>query len=136
VLLQGSVQYTNSAPLMVKWKMYSGPGTVTFGDPSRTNTTASFDTPGVYTLMLSADDGIHTPAYDAVVMTLRDGIHLDLRRDGTNLAVSWTGGSPPFQLDRAPFLSATEWQPLLTLNTNFVRLFPTSAAALFRVRGN
>jgi len=136
VLLQGSVQYTNSAPLMVRWKMYSGPGTVTLGDPSRTNTTASFDTPGVFTLRLSDDDGIHTPAYDAVVMTVRDGIHLDLRRDGTNLAVSWTGGSPLFQLDRAPFLSTTAWQPFLTLNTNFVRLFPTSAAALFRVRGN
>jgi hypothetical protein len=87
-------------------------------------------------LRLSADDSIHAPAYDAVMMTVRDGIHLDLRRDGTNLAVSWTGGSPPFQLDRAPFLSATAWQPFLTLNTNFVRLFPTSAAALFRVRGN
>ena len=33
-------------------------------------TTASFSAPGVYTLMLSADDGVHAVAYDAVVVSV------------------------------------------------------------------
>ena len=50
--------------------MYSGPGTVTFGNAAQTNTTAKFSAPGVYTLELSADDGVHAVAYDAVVITV------------------------------------------------------------------
>lgn len=53
----------------VQWKLYSGPGTVTFGSPNNANTTVSFSQTGTYTLELSADDGVHTVAYDAVVIT-------------------------------------------------------------------
>lgn len=37
---------------------------------AQTNTTAIFNAPGVYTLMLSADNGVHAVAYDAVVITV------------------------------------------------------------------
>ncbi len=39
------------------WSKVSGPGTVIFGNASAVDTTASFDTAGVYTLRLTADDG-------------------------------------------------------------------------------
>jgi hypothetical protein len=52
--------------------MYSGPGAVSFADSARAATTASFSAPGVYTLMLSADDGVHAVARDAVEITVSE----------------------------------------------------------------
>jgi hypothetical protein len=60
-----------TAPLgnaAIQWRLYSGPAAVAFGDASHANTTASFTQPGVYTLLLSAGDGVHTVAYDALVI--------------------------------------------------------------------
>jgi hypothetical protein len=60
-----------NAPLgnaAVQWRLYSGPAAVALADPSHASTTASFTMPGVYTLLLSADDGVHTVAYDALVV--------------------------------------------------------------------
>jgi hypothetical protein len=60
-----------NAPLgnaAVQWQLYSGPAPVTFADSSHAITTASFNQPGSYTLMLSANDSVHTVAYDALVV--------------------------------------------------------------------
>ena len=57
----------------IQWRLYSGPAAVTFADPSDASTTASFTAPGTYTLMLSANDGVHTVAYDALVIQLTAG---------------------------------------------------------------
>jgi hypothetical protein len=60
-----------NAPLgnaTIQWRLYSGAGAVVFADPSHATTTASFTQAGVYTLMLSANDGVHTVAYDAVIV--------------------------------------------------------------------
>jgi hypothetical protein len=54
----------------IQWKLYSGPGSVAFGNPNSGNTTVSFGQPGSYTLELSADDGVHAVAFDAMVMTV------------------------------------------------------------------
>jgi hypothetical protein len=40
-----------------QWALQSGPGTVTFGDASAVDTTASFSAAGTYVLRLTADDG-------------------------------------------------------------------------------
>lgn len=53
------------------WYLYSGPGTVTFSNSASPTSSATFSTKGVYTLMLKSDDGVHTPAYDAVVVTVQ-----------------------------------------------------------------
>jgi|GEM_PF-553146 len=45
------------AALTITWSKTSGPGTVTFANPSATNTTANFSTDGTYVLQLQADDG-------------------------------------------------------------------------------
>jgi hypothetical protein len=69
VALHGSVDFTG-APPAIQWKLYSGPGPMAFSDAAQPATTATFGAPGVYTLMLSADDGIHAVAYDAVAITV------------------------------------------------------------------
>ncbi len=57
----------------IHWSLYSGPAAVNFGDPSQASTTASFSGPGTYTLLLSANDGVHTVAYDALVLHVTAG---------------------------------------------------------------
>ena len=44
-------------PVTVQWSKVSGPGTVTFGTPASTFSTASFTAPGSYVLRLTASDG-------------------------------------------------------------------------------
>ncbi|MGD1085241.1 MAG: hypothetical protein ABSA47_10900 [Verrucomicrobiota bacterium] len=70
VPLQGSVNFTGARPT-IRWSLYSGPGAVSLGDATRVETTATFNAPGLFTLILSADDGIHAVAYDAVEITIR-----------------------------------------------------------------
>ena len=71
--LSGAI--TGSA-VLAKWYVYpyaAAPGTVTFGNSASTSTSATFGAPGTYTLMLSATDGIHAVAYDAVIITVTPG---------------------------------------------------------------
>ena len=56
--------------LAVNWSALSGPGTVSFGDPRRASTTASFSQAGVYVLRLSASDSQFT-ATDEVTVTVK-----------------------------------------------------------------
>ena len=58
--------------LTVSWSKQSGPGTVTFGDSSAVDTTASLSTDGVYVLRLTADDGEYS-VYDEVTIAVYPG---------------------------------------------------------------
>ena len=51
------------------WSQISGPGTVTFGDATAVDTTASFSVDGTYVLRLTADDGLLT-AFDELTVTV------------------------------------------------------------------
>ena len=55
--------------LTVKWEKISGPGTVTLGNESWTNTTFRAKTPGRYVLRLTVHDG-EVKVYDDVVLTV------------------------------------------------------------------
>jgi K319-like protein len=66
--LNGTVNAPGGAT--VQWKLYSGPGTATFGNANTASTSVSFSQSGTYTLELSADDSVHTVAWDAVVITV------------------------------------------------------------------
>ncbi|HVL93799.1 MAG TPA: LamG-like jellyroll fold domain-containing protein [Acidimicrobiales bacterium] len=50
------------------WTKVSGPGTVTFGSASATDTTASFSAAGTYVLRLTADDGALSASDDVTVV--------------------------------------------------------------------
>lgn len=67
ISLNGSVS-DPSGGAAVLWKVYSGPGGVSFANANQAATTATVSVPGTYTFMLSADDGVHAVAYDAVVV--------------------------------------------------------------------
>jgi len=53
--------------LTTTWSFVSGPGTVTFGDPSALSTTASFSAAGTYVLRLTADDSALQSSDDVTV---------------------------------------------------------------------
>jgi len=59
-----------SGNAMIQWKLYAGPASVVFGNPNSGNTAVNFSQPGSYMLELSADDGVHAVAYDAIVITV------------------------------------------------------------------
>jgi Purple acid Phosphatase, N-terminal domain len=54
-------------PLTITWSKVSGPGSVTFANPQKASTTASFSAAGVYTLRLTAFDGALTTSDDVNV---------------------------------------------------------------------
>lgn len=132
--LGGYVTYSNTPPT-VQWKLYSGPGPVQFGDPAQTNTTASFSAPGTYTLELSAADGVHAVAYDAVVLTVINGIQLSIAPAGPNVTVSWIGGTAPYVLQQADTLPAAAWTDIATTSVQTVSVPVAAAPAFFRVQG-
>ncbi|NQX01764.1 hypothetical protein HQ447_14005 [bacterium] len=59
-----------SSSAVIQWTLVSGPAAVSFGNPGSAVTSASINLPGSYTLMLSAADGVHPVAYDALVVTV------------------------------------------------------------------
>ena len=58
-----------SGSLTSTWTRTSGPGTVTFANPTATDTTATFSAAGTYVLRLTANDGALT-AQDEVTVTV------------------------------------------------------------------
>ena len=132
--LAGVVNFSNAPPVM-RWQSYAGPGTVTFGNAAQTNTLANFSAPGIYTLMLSADDSVHSVAYDAVVINVTNVITVSIALAGTNLTVSWLGGSPPFVVQRTGSLSPAAWSDLLTTSLQTTSLPLTNTTGFFRVQG-
>jgi hypothetical protein len=133
--LQGTVSFTGALPV-IQWQLYSGPGTVSFGNAAQAATTATFSAPGVYTLMLSANDSIHAVAYDAAIITVTQEIWVAISGAGTNVTVAWTGGSPPYVVQRAPALPASGWTGVVTTSTQNATLpVPSNGNAFFRVQG-
>jgi hypothetical protein len=132
--LAGVVNFSN-APPVIQWMLYSGPGTVTFGNAAQTNTTANFSAPGTYTLELSADDGVHAVAYDAVVITVTNIINVSIARAGMNVNVSWSGGVAPYVVQQADALQAGSWNDIVTTSVSSTNIAITNAAGFFRVKG-
>ncbi len=79
-----------TAPLgnaVTRWRAYSGPGNATIANPNVAVTTATFPVPGLYTLMLSEDDGVHAVAFDAVV--IRVTLPLTAQASGNDIIVQF-----------------------------------------------
>jgi hypothetical protein len=108
---------------------------VTFGNAALTNTTAAFSAPGIYTLELSADDGVHAVAYDAAVITVTNTINVSIARSGTNVNVSWTGGVAPFVVQQTAALPSAVWNNIVTTSVNSTNIPITNTTGFFRVMG-
>lgn len=133
LMLPGAVSYSNMAPT-IQWSFYSGPGTVAFGNQELTNTTATFGAPGTYVLELSAADGVHAVAYDAVAITVTSGLLLTALRDGTNIDLSWTGGTVPYVVQATSQLASPAWGNVATSTTPAIAIPLTNAAQFFRIQ--
>ena len=135
VLLQGAVSDPDGTA-SAQWRLHSGPGSASFADASRTNTTATFSTNGVYTLLLAADDGTHTVAYDAMVVTvgMPPPPFLTATRKVGLVELRWSGGTGPFVVESKSSLGSTNWAPLMTTNGTVAAVPLNQTAAFFRVR--
>jgi len=67
VSLDGTV--TDDGSVTTAWTA-NGPGSVSFGNASAVDTTATFTVAGTYTLALTAEDGVNAPVTDSVSLTV------------------------------------------------------------------
>ena len=70
--LQGAA--SDDEDLAITWTLASGPGAVSFQNPSSAQTVASFSAPGIYELLLSASDGELTSS-DTVAVTVNPAVY-------------------------------------------------------------
>ncbi|HEY8240051.1 MAG TPA: hypothetical protein VIH35_01330, partial [Kiritimatiellia bacterium] len=100
-------------------------------------TEAQFSTAGVYTLRFGAANGIHMPAYDAVVVTVVPSLQVAATVASTGATVTWTGGdtSDTFVVEGSGALIAPDWQPVATNTAGGTVILPTDATTrYFRIR--
>lgn len=76
------------ATLSYSWSKFSGPGTVTFGNPAAAGTTASFSAAGTYTLRLTVSDSALSDTDDVVISVAAAG--------GSALPIRINSGGPAF----------------------------------------
>ncbi len=111
------------------WLIIAADGTLS-GTPASTDIgTNSFVVSATDPGALSATAAMNlivTPAPIVASVSLAD----------TNLVLSWTGGTAPFQVQTATNLSSPAWQNLLgPLNTNTVTLSTNAPAMFYRILG-
>ena len=98
--LAGAVTDDNVTPLALPlWSVVSGPGTVTFADPNAASTTASFSAAGVYTLRLTANDGVNPAVSDDVVVTVNAAVVDLIFQDGFDTSGAFV---PPWSFEQDP----------------------------------
>lgn len=85
VQLGGTVTDPDGGTPMTVWSKVSGPGTVTFGDASAVDTTATFSEAGTYLLRLTANDGSFTTLDEVIITVTRDTDDAD----GDGIADAW-----------------------------------------------
>src|SRR5207237_8631168 len=107
---------------------------VTVDDASKTNATATFSAPGDYVLMLSANDGIHAIAYDAMHVKVASDLTVAITQSQTAAQLTWNGSPASFVVEQTRDLSAPQWTPVLTTSV-FSASFPfTNPIAFYRIR--
>ena len=79
------------AAVTLEWSKQTGPGEVTFSDPSLAATSASFSEAGVYVLVLTANDGSENGDSDSVTITVEDNVGVEPLFTAYN-DLSWAEG--------------------------------------------
>jgi RHS repeat-associated protein len=80
----------HNAAVNSTWSMLSGPGLVTFANPSSTSTTATFSEAGTYVLRLAATDTALS-ASDETIVTVAPPNHAPVVNAGANLTITLPG---------------------------------------------
>lgn len=130
--LNGSVEFTYMPT--IQWSVYSGPGTVMVNNGSSTNATATFSVPGDYIVMLSADDGIHAVAYDAIHVNVFSDLIATIVRSASGADLTWNGSSASYVVEQATNLTAPDWTSVLTTSAHATTIQFTNQMAFYRIR--
>jgi hypothetical protein len=69
-----------------------------------------------------------------VVLTVTQAITLRISSGGTNVNLTWTGGSPPYVVEEAAMLSPASWSGMVTTTVQSAILAATNSESFFRVR--
>jgi hypothetical protein len=109
------------AAFTTAWTVVSGPGTVTFGNPSAAATTAAFSTAGSYVLRLTANDSALS-ASDDMVVTVNP-------RPNPGLGLTPAGGLSSEGSAGGPFAPASLVYTLTNLGSNATVAYQVAPAA-------
>jgi hypothetical protein len=131
--LLGSVTFSGPEPA-IRWNVYSGPGNVIFDDVTKERSVAHFPTAGIYTLELSADDGIHGTIYDAVNITIDANLRVDIALFGQTADLTWFGSQAPFVLEHLTNIVSGAWLPIMTTTVHTAIIQITSGQEFFRIK--
>ena len=132
VALNGTVQNAT----VTKWKLYSGPAQPIFADSTSASTTATFSALGQYILLLEAADGVHTPAYDAIRVTVSPEAatfnSIRIARTGPDFTLSWDGSNGSYTVQESATPTGS-WTDLAAISGTSFEITPTGNHRFFRV---
>ncbi len=112
--LNGTVSDDGKPGLLTTlWSKVSGPGTVTFGDPTAVDTTAEFSQPGTYVLRLTADDGDKVRHDDVTIVVKQAWVPTGTY--ATNFSIN---KSADFQYAQIGTFGSNSTSPHVTANWN------------------
>ncbi|PWU09531.1 MAG: hypothetical protein C5B50_27180 [Verrucomicrobia bacterium] len=87
-------------------------------------------------MVLVVDSGNLTALGVMKIKVAAAPIQLAITRQTNQISLTWTGGTPPYQLQTASNIASATWVNLgPPTNGTLLRLTPTNAAAWFRVKG-
>jgi RHS repeat-associated protein len=94
--LNGTVTDDNLpyGPPTAQWSVLVGPGSVSFANPSRAQTTATFGAPGAYLLQLTGSDGFTLPVTSVTEVRIGSGS----AQPPTGIVDWWPGNGNPHEL--------------------------------------
>ncbi|MDB6038608.1 MAG: hypothetical protein JWM99_2449 [Verrucomicrobiales bacterium] len=133
VTLLGNVAFTGPRPA-IRWNFYSGPGNITFDDATAEKSIAHFPAAGIYTLELSADDGIHGIVYDAVKITIDANLRAEIALSGQSVDLAWFGSQPSFVVEHSTNIVSGTWLPMLTTTVHTATFLVTNSNEFFRLK--
>ena len=116
----------------------SGPAWLNVGSDGTLSGTPAISDIGTnaFTVSLFDNNGWSCAATMWVTVVPSPLIKAAIVRQGSNLLLSWSGRTPPYQVQMATDLNNPVWVNITgPLNTNSMSLAPMAAAAMYRIQG-
>ena len=141
--LAGSARARGQAVLRASWQNLANKTT---GTALGTNLWSISDIPlapdATNTVVVMATTTSWAPAYggntsfNETLLVFCSPIRATLLPNGVDVLLNWTGGGPPYRIQRAISLAAAEWTEVLSYATPPVALSRTNGAGFFRIVGH